>query len=81
MDRIIIRRDRTDKSVVAFMPDAETNRGMIMCYAHVGQHSEASIGYYRQNTTPVEQPMCIDAVDLICELERIGYEPKIVQRR
>lgn len=35
-----------DGNPVLFFPEVEANRGNILCYAHMGQHSEASIEYY-----------------------------------
>jgi len=36
-----------------FLPTAPpANPGRILCYAHVGQHSEASIDYYRDTRPP-----------------------------
>lgn len=46
---VIFKKDRSGE-VVAFFPetakDGSCNRGNIMCYAHVGQHSEASLDYF-----------------------------------
>lgn len=49
--KVIFRKTR-DGEVVAFFPDTygsrDVNPGMIMSYAHVGQHGEASIGFYQE---------------------------------
>jgi len=37
-----------DGNPVLFLPDMSANRGYIACYAHMGQHSEASMDYYRR---------------------------------
>ncbi len=37
---------------ILFLPDAEVNFGMIGCYSHIGQHSEASLDYYRDTRAP-----------------------------
>lgn len=34
------------QTCVAFFPYSSANHGKIVCYAHLGQHSEASIHYY-----------------------------------
>ena len=74
MDRVAFRMIRGE--VNAFMPDAEVNPGMIGCYAHVGQHSDASLDYYREGrlATPEEY------TDLKTELESIGYQVKVIKR-
>ena len=32
---------------VVFFPELPANLGMILCYSHFGQHSEASLGYFQ----------------------------------
>lgn len=49
--RVIYRADRTDGEVTAFL-DGSANPGNIVCYAHIGQHGEASLDYYRECTRP-----------------------------
>lgn len=34
--------------VVAFFPEVEANYGNILSYMHIGQHSEASVDFYRE---------------------------------
>lgn len=36
-----------DGNPILFFPDASANPGNMLCYVHMGQHSEASLGYYR----------------------------------
>jgi hypothetical protein len=78
-DTVILRRDRRDKDLVAFLPDEPANDGRVMCYARLGQHSEASLDYYRSNTIPAH-PQDEDAVRLLRELRGIGYRPKLKRR-
>lgn len=33
-------------NAVLFLPDQDANTGRMVCYAHIGQHSEAQIEYY-----------------------------------
>lgn len=42
----VIYRKGAGGEVVAFLPELPANRGNIVCYAHTGQHGEASIEYY-----------------------------------
>jgi hypothetical protein len=62
--------------VNAFLPCVPANRGMVMCYAHVGQHSEASLGYYRKG-----RPSTIQEYDpLLRELRERGYVLEVKAR-
>ena len=58
------------------MPDSEANPGHILCYAHIGQHSEASMGYYRSGRLARPE----EYRDLKVELERIGYDVQVAKR-
>jgi len=49
-----------------------------MCYAHVGQHAEASLEYY-QGTKPADLESQ-EAQDLIAELKSVGYNVRLVKR-
>jgi hypothetical protein len=40
------------KEAVLFLPDMPANKYNIVCYAHVGQHSEACMEYYRETRRP-----------------------------
>jgi len=46
----VIFRKTKDGEVIAFFPDTycEYDLGMMMSYEHCGQHSSASIGFYRE---------------------------------
>lgn len=54
----------------------DANHGNILCYAHIGQHSEADYGYYLRGkqATPSEYK------ELKAELESIGYDIKVVKK-
>ena len=51
--KIIFRKEKNpytnEYDVIAFMPELKANYGRIVCYAQLGQHSEADLEYY-QNT-------------------------------
>lgn len=47
----VIYRKGAGGEVVAFLPELPANYGKIVCYAHIGQHSEASIEYYHGTKT------------------------------
>ena len=69
MDRVIYRKESGD--VVAFFPDHEANRGMIVCYAHIGQHSEASIEYYH-STLPAKPEEYASLHNELCSIYTDG---------
>ena len=48
----IPRWDPKHKEPILFLPDMSANKYNIVCYAHVGQHSEASMEYYH-STRPI----------------------------
>ena len=48
----ILRWERKDNSPILFLPQVRANIGNIVCYQHVGQHSEATMDYYIRNTSP-----------------------------
>ena len=79
MTKVIFRKDKKDATVVAFFPEFEANFGRIVCYEHVGQHGEADLMYYWQNTkkaTPAEyEPLYRELTELV------GYEDLRVMQR
>jgi len=55
----IIPRIEKDGTPILFLPDDPCSRpDRIGCYAHLGQHSEADIGYYYQDTKPDRANAC-----------------------
>lgn len=47
----VIFRKHKDGEVIAFFPAFKTNPGMLTSYTHIGQHSEASIDFYKSCKT------------------------------
>ena len=45
--KVIFRKDRKG-NIIAFLPELRVNRGNIMSYMHIGQHSEASYQFYTE---------------------------------
>lgn len=72
------RYPRGEREIIAFFPGAPANPGCVMCYAHDGQHGEASEAFYtlnNRNATPNEY------APLKKELEEcFGYRLKVVKR-
>lgn len=52
----VIYRKENNGNVIAFLPELSANIGNIVCYAHTGQHGEASLEYYHDTAeaTPAE---------------------------
>lgn len=79
---IIIKMEKPDhddeyeeKTPVAFIVNAPAKYGYTLCYAHIGQHSEANNTYMRFDCDPVETAEdVIKAYELLQELQSIGYE-------
>lgn len=75
--KVLFRVDRKSREVVAVFP-TERNRGDIMCYAHVGQHSDCCREWVTQDTrnaTPNEY------APLLAELRTIGYDDLQIIKR
>ena len=68
-----IERWGKEENAVAFFPHALANPGFLVNYAHVGQHSEASLGYYQQTKAPRTSAQKAMVAELREEVTRI-YE-------
>lgn len=66
-----------EREIVAFFPGASANPGNIMCYAHNGQHGEASEVFYYANCRNCTEEQY---APLKRELESIGYRLSVVKR-
>ena len=75
---IEFKKTPDDGTVIAFFPqtmhDGSCNPGNIMSYEHNGQHGEASIDYYHDCTTCLEE----DYASLLHELEGIYDDCELV---
>lgn len=52
---VVIRIEIETGQPCAFFSYGTANVGHIECYAHIGQHSEASIDYYHNGTRPINR--------------------------
>ena len=80
MTPVLFRADRTGQfkgDVTAVFPTLEATLGYMVCYAHVGQHSECSIDWY-YDTRPAKPA---EYADLQAELVRQGYDDLRVYKR
>lgn len=68
--KVIFRKDNKSGDVIAFLPEIQANPGNIMSYMHIGQHDEASLGYY-YDTVKAEES---EYKQLLIELQGI-YNP------
>ena len=74
--KVIFRKELEDGDIIAVFPELPSNEDMMVCYAHIGQHSEMSLGYYNENTIPATPK---EYKDLKAELENIvGYSLEVV---
>ena len=75
--KVIFRNDR-EGNIIAFLPELRVNRGNIMSYMHIGQHSEASYQFY----TETKKADKSEYNSLLDELERIyDHCTIVVQQR
>jgi len=76
---VIFRMYRTNpKTCLALFPYADTGQGRVGCYEHVGQHGEALY----LSAMGITRPATVEEyADLKSELETIGYNLKITNRR
>ena len=73
---VIFRADRGGITAVFPTEPGDYSGNSMMCYAHVGQHSSCSFGWY--HITHAATPA--DYADLLAELKRIGYKIKVYRR-
>ena len=74
---VIPRFHPKHKEVLLFLPDNPANGGNIDCYAHIGQHSEASLDYYRE-TKPIPPNRLVEAGRLLREYESFLDESEVL---
>ena len=79
--KVIFRKsywpERKEWEILAFFPQVEANAGMIMSYAHLGQHGEACLEFYRGCRPALPR----EYAPLKKELERYyGYRFKVARR-
>lgn len=74
MTKVIYRKDKVTKEVIAFLPEVDVRWGNIMCYTHNEQHNEADILWYQRNTSKATQE---EYADLHRELNQ-RYDNQLV---
>lgn len=79
--KVIFRKEYNEYTkkwdVIAFFPEFRVRYGNIVCYAHIGQHGEADILYYRttKKTSPDEY------AELFKELKSVYYDYELVVKQ
>ena len=79
----VMFRKEKDNSITAFFPHFPYDynydgKGLITCYAHIGQHSGADYNHCISVSKPAKEN---EYKDLFEELESIGYDLNIVKRQ
>ena len=78
MDKVkVIFRKNKEGNVIAFLPELRVNRGNIMSYMHIGQHSEASYQFYAETQKATET----EYNSLFEELKRIYDDCTLVVKQ
>ena len=78
-DTVILKRcPNAPREAIAFLPDTEANPGHVLCYQHIGQHGEASLGFYLA-CRPLS-PRSKEGRALLRDLRVIGYRPRLARR-
>lgn len=76
--KVIFRKEKNpytnDYDVIAFLPELKANYGKMVCYATMGQHSEADLEYYHntKKATEVEYEPLLNELKMVyndCILE------------
>ncbi len=76
---VVPRVDKETGEVVLFINDAPARPDHVLCYAHVGQHSEAALTYYTNGTrAPHDTSEC---AALLREYEQQPPRARLIVRR
>ena len=75
-EKVIFRIDKWG-DVIAFFPETYKH-GELVCYQHVGQHSNADIMYYLTETKKATPEQYKDLYNELTNL--VGYDLRIMQR-
>lgn len=77
--KVVFRYDKKADEILAVFPELSSRANYsVLCYAHIGQHFEASHPHIIETTKPatIEQ-----YGELLAELEAIGYDDLRVVKR
>jgi hypothetical protein len=90
--RVTYRRwNAQPRSIIAFLWGVDARPGKVTCYEHIGQHGEADLGIVRLTTlahycpgragSDITEADVKAAADLNKELESLGYQLALTERR
>lgn len=71
--QVLFRKNKYTDEIIAFLPEIPVNRGMIMSYMHIGQHSEAALPFYYWDTVKANKEEYNNLYDELCKI----YEEKL----
>lgn len=87
MTKVIFRRkhwrDSHEDEILAFFPEAHVNPGNILCYAHMGQHFESSMDFYRSTKPCYSEKEYADLrreLETCCKYDDLKVVQKITRR-
>lgn len=79
MTKVVFRYDKKAGEVLAIFPELGSRANYrVLCYAHIGQHFEASHTQIIATTQPATEPQYSE---LFAELVAVGYDDLRVVRR
>ena len=79
MTKVVFRYDKKAEEVLAVFPELGSRANYrVLCYAHIGQHFEASHPQIIETTQPATESQYIE---LLAELVAVGYDDLQVVRR
>ena len=73
--KFLIRYEKVNgkNSPIIILPELTANNGFIVCYSHIGQHSECHIMYYKCNTKKADFNDS-NVISLINEIKSIYHD-------
>lgn len=77
MDKVKVIFRKVDTDVVAFFPELPANYTCIMSYMHIGQHAEASMGFYHMSKVASEN----EYASLLEELKKVYSDCELIVRK
>lgn len=77
MDKVKVIFRKVDTDVVAFFPELPANYTCIMSYMHIGQHAEASMGFYHESKVASES----EYASLLEELKKVYSDCELIVRK
>lgn len=77
MEKLKVIFRKIDSEIIAFFPEIAVRSGYIMSYMHIGQHSEASIGFYYETKIATAE----EYTPLLEELKGVYNDCELIVRQ